>query len=301
MTVAPVVLFVYNRPVHTQKTIKSLARNQQARETVLHICSDGPKTAQDEASVHAVRACLKSVRGFKDVVVHTEQSNIGCASSIINGVTRLVGEYGKIIVLEDDLVTSPWFLAFMNQALDRYQDVDRVMHVCGSMYPIDPQGLPETFFVRHVNSCGWGTWAGAWKMLEPSVEKLVNCFDDTQKRYLNLDGAYDFWDHLERNLTGELRTWAIRWYASVVLNKGLSLYPSISLIENIGFDGTGSHCEKTSRFAVQARTRPILEFSEVIEENPLALKRIKRFLWHSEALGVRVRRILKNMTSSFLR
>lgn len=300
MTVAPVVLFVYNRPEHTQKTVESLARNRQAEETVLHVCSDGPKTVQDEVSVHAVRTYLKSVRGFKDVVVHKEQNNIGCADSIINGVTRLIDEYGKIIVLEDDLVTSPWFLPFMNQALDRYRDVDRVMHVCGSMYPIAPNGLPETFFVRHVNSCGWGTWAGAWKLLEPSVERLVDRFDEANKSYLNLDGAYDFWNHLEKNLTGELKTWAIRWYASVVLNKGLGLYPSISLIENIGFDGTGTHCEKTAKFDVQTRTGPIFEFSDVIEENPLALKRIKRFLWRSEALGVRVRRILKNLVCRFL-
>jgi hypothetical protein len=300
MTVAPVVLFVYNRPEHTQKTIESLARNRQAEETILHVCADGPKTAQDEVNVHAVRTYLKSVRGFKDVVVHKEQNNIGCADSIINGVTRLIDEYGKIIVLEDDLVTSEWFLPFMNQALDRYQDVDRVMHVCGTMYPINPHGLPETFFLRHVNSCGWGTWAGAWQLLEPSVEKLVDRFDEADKSYLNLDGAYDFWNHLEKNLTGELRTWAIRWYASVVLNKGLGLYPSISLIENIGFDGTGTHCEKTSKFDVQTRTGPIFEFPDVIEENPLALKRIKRVLWRSEALGVRARRILKNLMSRFL-
>ena len=248
--------------------------------------------------IEAVRRYVKSASGFKEVLLHSEQSNIGCASSIINGVTRMIAEYGKIIVLEDDLVTSPWFLPYMNQALEHYKDVERVMHIGGSMYPIAPKGLPETFFVRHVGSCGWGTWSRAWQKLQPSVEKLSRSFDDEKRFYLNLDGVYNFWNHLEQNLKGELNTWAIRWYASVVLNGGLSLYPSISLIKNIGFDGTGAHCGKTSKFNVEARQRPIVEFNDIIEENSLALERIKRFLRRSEPLGVRVRHMLKTLVGA---
>lgn len=300
MILSPVALFVYNRPEHTQKTIESLARNRLADETILHVFSDGPKTGEDSVDVDAVRTYLKTVSGFKALHLHMEQGNLGCASSIIKGVTDVIGEYGRIIVLEDDLVTSPWYLLYMNQSLDRYQAVERVMHVCGSMYPIDPRGLPETFFLRHVNSCGWGTWERAWGMLETSLDKLAVCFDDEKRRYLNLDGTYDFWSHLEMNIAGELNTWAIRWYASVVLHGGLGLYPSIPLIKNIGFDGSGSHCGKTSKFGVELRQGPIEDFSEIVQENPVALERVKRFLLQSEPFGVRARRFLRSLGGPFL-
>ena len=300
MTLSPVVVFVYNRPEHTQKTFAALARNSQAEDTVLYVFSDGPKSALDEEKVESVRACIKNLAGFKKVILRLEKDNLGLATSITNGVTQVIGEHGRVIVLEDDLVTSPYFLPYMNQALEHYEAVDRVMHVGGYMYPIDTRGLPGIFLNRHVSSWGWGTWSRAWQMFEPSVESLACCFDDEKRLYLNLDGAYDFWSHLEKNLIGELNTWAIRWYASVLLNEGLGLYPSASLVKNIGIDGSGAHCGRTSKYDVELHQQPIVEFPHDIEENPLALARIQHFLRRSEPLGVRIRKLFGGGASSSL-
>lgn len=292
MTLSPVVIFVYNRPEHARKTIESLARNRLAEDTILYIFSDGPKSTQDEKMVSSVRRYIEGVDGFKGVILHMEENNLGLAPSIINGVTQVVNEHGRVIVLEDDLVTAPGFLSYMNQALQYFEAVKKVMHVGGYMYPINPQGLSDSFFNRHVSSWGWGTWSRAWRMFQPSVEELANCFNDEMRFHLNLDGAYDFWDHLEKNLKGDLHTWAIRWYASVLLNDGLSLYPSTSLVDNIGVDGSGSHCGRASKYNVELRQETIAEFPRDVVENSLALERIQDFLRRSEPLGVRVRRML---------
>ena len=129
-------------------------------------------------------------------------------------------------------------------------------------------------------------------MFQPSVETLAICFDSERRSYLNLDGAYDFWSHLEMNLKGELDTWAIRWYASVVLNGGLSLYPSVSLVENIGMDGSGFHCGASSKYEVELSKQEILKLPDGITEDPLALMRIQGFLRRSEPLGTRIRKML---------
>ena len=301
MTLSPVVVFVYNRPEHTQKTFEALARNLLAEDTVLYVFSDGPKSTLDEEKVESVRAYIKKVAGFKRVHLRLEKDNLGLATSIINGVTQVIGEHGRVIVLEDDLVTSHSFLSYMNRALEHYEAVDRVMHVGGYMYPINSRGLPSVFFNRHVSSWGWGTWSRAWQMFEPSVEHLASCFDDERRLYLNLDGAYDFWSHLEKNLKGELNTWAIRWYASVLLNKGLGLYPSTSLVENIGIDGSGVHCGSTSKYDVELRQQQwTVEFPPDVEESPLALARIQHFLRRSEPLGVRLRKLFGDFANASL-
>ncbi len=300
MNLSPVVLFVYNRPEHTRETLEALALNHHATDTVLHVYSDGPGSAEDVEQVKAVRSYVKNVSGFKDVCLYCAAENLGLASSIIDGVTQIVSDHGRVIVLEDDLVTSPWFLSYMNQALEYYADMDTVMHVNGYMYPICSEGLPDTFFCRHVSSWGWGTWSRAWKKFQPSAEEISCSYNGEMKSFLNIDDAYDFWNHLEKNLSGEINTWAILWYASVLLNGGLSLHPSISLVKNIGIDGTGVHCGRTSKYNVTLRQRPVINFCDVIEENQLALDRVKYFLHRSEPFGVRFKQALRRFLSPFL-
>ena len=120
MSYAPVAVFAYRRPEHLRRAVSSLAANPQAATTDLHVFCDGPKGRRDETDVQAVRALARGIKGFRSLTVVENKFNRGLAESIIAGVTQVVEAQGRVIVVEDDLVLSPHFLAFMNQALDCY-------------------------------------------------------------------------------------------------------------------------------------------------------------------------------------
>ncbi|WP_082409637.1 glycosyltransferase [Methylomonas koyamae] len=156
MTLAPIVLFVYNRPWHTQKTVEALQNNELALESELIIYSDAPKYEDSKQAVLGVRSYIKSIIGFKKVTIIEREKNWGLAKSIIDGVTTVVNQYGKVIVLEDDLVTSQFFLKFMNEALNFYEGEAKVFHVSGYLYPINNEKLDSTFFFKANDMLGLG-------------------------------------------------------------------------------------------------------------------------------------------------
>ncbi|MBC8051483.1 MAG: glycosyltransferase [Sphingobacteriaceae bacterium] len=276
-TFAPIALFVYNRPEHTRRTLKFLQQNLLADESRLFIFSDGPK-AGDEKLVTEVRDLVKNIDGFKTVELIEREKNLGLASSIIDGVTKLCEEYGKVIVFEDDLISSPYTLQYFNDALQRYESEEKAMHIGAYMYPINDSGLPETFFLRSTSSWGWATWNRAWKSFEPDIERLMNQFDSRKKYEFEMEGAMNYWKHMRHFKAGKNNSWAIRWYASVFLKGGLSLYPSKSLIDNIGHDGTGVHSGVNDIYKVTVNRSPITQFSEDIIENRRAFNVVKSFL-----------------------
>jgi len=185
MIFAPIVLFTYNRPWHTRRTIEALQKNHLASESVIFIFSDGPKTEEDEPKVEEVRKFLKTIQGFKQIEIIEREKNWGLAKNIIDGVTKVVNEYGKVIVLEDDIVTSPSFLKFMNEALNRFEDKEKVMHISGYMYPIKTEGLPDTFFIKPTSCWGWATWKRAWKFFERNPQKQINSLTKDQIKDFN--------------------------------------------------------------------------------------------------------------------
>jgi len=162
---APIVLFVYNRPWHMRQTIEALQKNELAEVSELFIFSDGPKSEADKEKVLEVREYIKTIPGFKSVTLIKRERNIGLAQSIITGVTDVINRYGRIIVLEDDMVTSPYFLKFMNEALEFYKDAEKVVCVHGYIYPIEAK-LPETFFLRGADCWGWATWKRGWDLFD---------------------------------------------------------------------------------------------------------------------------------------
>ncbi len=176
---APIVLFVYNRPDHTRRTIEALQCNALAAQSELFVFSDGPNRAIDREKVSEVRDYLKGVSGFQRVVVKESEINRGLAISIIEGVSDIVNEHGRIIVLEDDIVTSPYFLYYMNDALERYAHEDRLMHVSGYMYPVDPKGLGDAFLCQIPSPWGWGTWQRAWRFFKKDAEETYRLFADS--------------------------------------------------------------------------------------------------------------------------
>jgi hypothetical protein len=245
---APVAVFAYNRPHHLRKVLDALALNPEAPRSVLFVYSDAPKNDAARESVAQVRAYAHKLRGFGAVKVVEHQSNQGVARSIINGVTDLVSQFGRVVVLEDDLLPSLNFLSYMNEALELYAGDENVASVAGYFFPVE-DSLPATFFVRGADCWGWATWARAWAEFEPSGENLLR---ELKRKGLehefDFEGNYPYTRMLEEQIQGANDSWAIRWYASAFLRNRLTLYPRSSQIQNIGADGSGVHVAMTDRY-----------------------------------------------------
>lgn len=250
---APIVLFVYNRPEHTKNTIEALKNNRLAKDSELFIFSDGPKNEAAAEKVRAVRELIKKIDGFKKINIIERDKNIGLAASIIDGVTSIVNQYGKIIVLEDDLITHPHFLKFMNDALDKYEKEDRVMQVSGFMYNVDLDVKYDALFLPLFTTWGWATWQRAWEHYDPEARGYETLKKDLGmiKRFNAMDN-YDFFNMLKDQMEGRLNTWGIKWYLSCFINEGICLFPAKTLVINEGFDGSGINCGPSDYFLSQS-------------------------------------------------
>ena len=277
MTLAPIVLFVYNRPAHTRRTVEALLKNEEAKESDLIVYSDAPKKPETADAVREVRDYIRTISGFRSIRIVERDRNWGLANSIIDGVTTVVNEYGRIIVLEDDLVVTPHFLEYMNRALECYKNDEKVMHVSGYMFPVDSSGLLETFFLRTASCWGWATWDRAWRYFEKDTQSLLNEFKEQTIYRFNLDGTYDFWSQVEKNAKGKIDTWGVFWYASIFRKGGLCLHPKFSMVNNIGHDDSGVHCAGTDRFTVELVNSHITYFVNNLVEDKLALERTRAF------------------------
>jgi hypothetical protein len=275
---APIVLFVYNRPWHTRQTVEALQKNELANESELFIYSDGPKNENAVAKVAEVREYIKTIDGFKKITIIERDKNWGLANNVIDGVTKIVNEYGKIIVLEDDLVTSPYFLRFMNEALEFYKDEEKVWHISGWNYPIETDGLDDVFFWRLMNCWGWATWADRWQNYEKNTDRLISEFTLADIQRFNLDGVENFWSQVLLNRDDMIDTWAIYWYATIFKNNGLCLNPTVSFVSNVGHDGSGVHCGKGGYCdnIVLCQKKEIVFVIDCCESG-IALLRIKQF------------------------
>ena len=266
MSPAPIALFAYNRPAHLGRTLEALRKNELAAQSDLHIFSDGPKSEKDAPMVEAVRASLQDVTGFRSVTVVQRPANLGLANSIIQGVTDVCHRSGRVIVLEDDMLTSPWFLRFMNEALATYESDPEVISIHGYIYPVR-RALPETFFLRGADCWGWATWERGWKHFNPDGTALLAQLEERRQTHaFDFDGAYGYTAMLRDQIAGRNNSWAIRWHASAFLLDKLTLYPGRSLVQNIGLDASGTHCGSTEEFTtllasqlVPVRRQPLKE------------------------------------------
>lgn len=297
---APIALFVYNRPQHTARTLKFLQQNELAAESRLFIFSDGPAKESDEELVAEVREILKNSEGFKSVEILERKTNLGLADSVIAGVSQLIKNYGQVIVLEDDLITSPYTLTYFNEALQRYKKEEKVMHIGAYMYPLKGTDLPETFFYRAASSWGWATWERAWNHFEPDIDVLISKFSHQQKAAFSIDNQMNFWKQMMEFKKGKNNSWAIRWYASIFLQGGLTLNPSHSLVNNIGHDGTGVHSGINEIYNVIINPKPIRTFPEKVAENKEAYLAIKAFLGNRKGnIWERLKRFVKQKLHNF--
>lgn len=296
---APIALFVYNRPRHTERTLKFLKQNEYAAESRLFIFSDGAKTTADEEKINEVRDYIKTIDGFKSVEIIERKTNMGLANSVIAGVSELTQAYGQVIVFEDDLISSPYTLTYFNEALNRYRNETKVMHIGAYMYVLGDKNLPESFFYRAATSWGWATWERAWQNFEPNIDTLIKQFDSKKKHEFAIEGTMNFWKQMQDFKNGKNNSWAIRWYASIFLKGGLTLNPSQSLVNNIGHDGTGIHSGMNDIYNVIINPQPIKQFPTILTEDQNAYAAIKTFLANRKgSLWERIKRYIKEKLNS---
>lgn len=244
---APIVLFTYNRPKHTAKVLQSLKQNALSKQSMLFIYSDAPKNHKDRHKVLRTRQYLKAFQkrykdSFQDIKIIEREYNLGLAESIIDGVTHIINNYKKIIVLEDDILVSPVFLNYMNDALSRYENNNNVWAINAYTPPIDPSGLGDCFFWYFPDPWGWGTWSDRWQYFRRDADYFIRSFSKQEIFEINQKNSYDAWQQILLNKKGKIKTWAIFFYCLAYKHKALSLAPSISYIQQIGLDGSGIHC-----------------------------------------------------------
>lgn len=242
MQLAPIILFVYNRLSHTQKTVEALLKNPESKLSDLYIFSDAPQNESNNEDVKKIRDYIATINGFKSITIELTNKNRGLAASIIYGVTKVVNTHNSVIVLEDDMVTSPFFLKFMNEGLQRFQNDEQVASIHAYSYPTE-EHLPDYFMLEASFWWGWATWKRAWDYFEPDGSILLK---EIQKR--NLEYHFDFKGRgrfismLKDQIHGRNDSWALRWYGSTFLKNMLTLHSGRSFLQNIGLDGTGVHC-----------------------------------------------------------
>lgn len=274
---APIVLFVYNRPDHTRQTVEALQNNVLAEQSDLFIYADNAKNELAKENVKKVREYIGNIKGFKSVTIIERDKNWGLADSIIDGVTTVVNKFGKIIVLEDDIVTSKYFLQYMNDALIKYENEKKVMEITGYSFPMEKEGLPETFFLRVGGCWSWATWQDRWKLYKRDVDYLMKEFSAEDVFQFNFEGTHNFWEQVLQNKSGQIRSWAIFWYAAIFKNNGVGLCPKFAMAKNCGMDNTGVHCGVTNVFDVKIFDKPIAEFPDEIIEHKQAYENRKKF------------------------
>ena len=300
-TYAPILLFVYNRPEHLKQLIASLQANAEAAQSMLFIYTDAARNKADEEQVNKVREVIRHIDGFASIEVIERATNWGLARNIIGGVTEQIRRYGRVIVLEDDLVVAPYFLRFMNDALEAYKDEPQVGHIQACDFTQDAS-LPDTFLIKFTGSWGWATWERAWQHFNPDGQALLNELENRRlTRRFDFNGNYRFTRMLRRQVQGKNNSWAIRWNASLFLKDILSLNVGRSLVQNNGFDGSGTHCGGGNLYSSQLWMQPLpVEKITPICENEAARAAFARYYHRTNGFWAKViRRIKRTLKGDF--
>lgn len=297
MALSPIVLFVYNRSWHTRQTVEFLQKNELADQSDLFIYSDGPKDEQAEKAVQKVREYIHTIDGFKTVTIREREENWGLAKSIISGVTEVINKYGRIIVLEDDLISSTTFLNYMNYYLNHYKDEQKVFSITGFNYSENILNVPDDYqysiyFGYRCMSWSWATWLDRWNKVDWEVKDFKTFIQDKKSKKLFNQGGEDLTDMLKSQMEGNIDSWAIRWCYAHYKHNSYCVYPINSLIKNLGFDGTGVHCGNTNKFNSQLihgkfdfKNPPTIEINDYLAEQTINIYRyswktiIKKILW----------------------
>lgn len=289
MELAPIVLFVYNRPEHTQKTLAHLQQNKLAGQSQLFIFSDGPKNSAGSAKVEEVRAIIRSTTGFLSVSIIEQKQNFGLATSVINGVSKVLESHSKVIVLEDDLISAPDFLDFMNHTLETYKNEQKIFSVSGYSYPLDIlKKYPFSgYFSHRGSSWSWGTWADRWFTIDWEVKDRATFSSNSalQKEFNQTCGP-DLSNMLMKQFNGEIDSWAVRFAYDAFKQKKLHVLAAKNKINNIGHDNSGTHSPKTDKYTVPLVTESKYTFPSPIQVVPAIKKALLKF--HTKHILIRL-------------
>jgi hypothetical protein len=276
-------------------------KNSLASESHLFIYADGSKDSTQQEAVNEVRNYIRTIKGFKQITLMERSENWGLARNIIDGVTTQVNRYGKVIVLEDDLVVAPYFLQFMNDALEVYKNEPRVGHIQACDFTQD-SSLPATFLIKWTGSWGWATWDRAWKHFNPNGNELLQELEERKLTHVfDFNGKYGFTRMLRRQIEGKNNSWAIRWNASLFLKDILSLNVGRSLVQNEGFDGSGTNCGGGGLYASHLYLQPLfITPISPIEENKEARQAFIRYYARTNSFWAKaIRRIKRTLKGDF--
>lgn len=262
MKLAPIVLFVYNRPWHTEQTLNALELNILADKSTLYIFCDGSKHEVSEEgleNIKKVRDFVKTKQWCEKVEIIERDTNLGLAANVIDGITTVVNKHGSVIVLEDDLITSQYFLTYCNEGLEMYESASNIYAINAFQFPLDINKTDTFLCPLSTSSWGWATWKDKWNCFQENIEfKDVIQNHDVLRRRFNI-ADYDYASMLNNH-----KSWAIKWYYSVFLMNGLGLFPTKSLVENIGFDGSGENCGIEEVYGKLSKSKVVLSKKERI-------------------------------------
>jgi len=277
---APIVLFVYNRPSHTKKTIEALKNNELAGESDLFIFADNTIDDKNKESVDSVRSFVKTIDGFKTVSIVERETNFGLAKNVISGVTKVIDRYSKVIVLEDDIVCSKTYLSYMNKLLSYYRSNENIYSVTGYTFPIK---IPveykyDVYFSSRASSWGWGTWKDKWEIVDWDVNDYNNFMMNPEQIKSFNTGGVDLTRMLKEQMLGKIDSWSVIWSYTHFKNNSYCVYPTKSRLRNIGADRSGVHTDKTKRFDVLIfEDETELNLTEDIVFNEVIIKNFQKF------------------------
>ena len=250
---APIVLFAYKRPVELEATLQALQANYLASQSDLYIFVDAPRKPEDAAKVSQVHRLLDGVSGFRSIHRDYAETNIGCADSIIRGVSIVLEKHPAAIIVEDDLITSPNFLDFMNQGLVQYAESKRVYSVAGYTFPFPKPAnyQSDAYFIPRHSPWGWATWSDRWQSIDWAMTDYPAFEQDKRQQRAFMQGGSDLVGMLRSQMEGRADAWDIRFCYNRFKANGLSVYPTVSKVENIGFGKEATHTNIFNRYKTQ--------------------------------------------------
>ena len=290
---APVILFIYNRPNHTRRTLEALQRNTEAAGSILYVFADGAKENANPADLALIKQAREVITGqnwCKETFLTVRENNMALEDNVIDGITQVINKHGKAIILEDDIEVSPWFLKYCNDGLKVYENSKQVFSINGFMFPIDFSEDDDTFLSPvATSSWGWATWADRWNLFESDpgfIDAIGN--NALLKNRFNIGNDNKFY------MLQNMHTWDIRWYYTAFVRNGLGLFPTKSLVKNIGFDGSGTH-RGNEGLTQQAHMLPI----EVYYKDSIDLVCYSKLLAYNDAETPTLKQKIKNKVKRF--
>tara|TARA_B100001093_G_scaffold430188_1_gene425780 strand:- start:1954 stop:2853 length:900 start_codon:yes stop_codon:yes gene_type:complete len=297
MNLSPVAIFTYARKFHLERTVNALIENYHADRTDVYFFSDGYKK-ETIKEVKQVRSFIKGVKGFKSITIIEREKNFGLSENIKLGISFIfnIQKSKEIIVVEDDIVTSKYFLEYMNVCLNEFRDKKIIGHVNSWSYPFEDGKEENIYFSDIMNCWGWGTWSDRWNKYNNNISYWENELNHNQKVKYDLNGSGEFWPQLLANKKNKIKTWAIFWYLTILKEGNLCVTPEISYSKNIGHDGTGQNSQKDKNYqnTIINERKPNLVY-KYIRVNKKKMKLIERYIKNKQPLIIRILKKLRSL------